>query len=636
MSWRSLAGVVLGLAAVTAPASLSAQSNPLSVSRVEPLDGTKIAVERVAASSSGAAQHWRLNLDVGVMNSGRRPFRLVEAQVCYPGAPVTCRTKTEPQRIVEGGKSIWVQAPEDRDLPFPVPLAVRVILKFVAVGAPGEAALIVNESLSEWRNRVPGGYLFPGKRTDLADGLYWTDGQNHVFGSDHRNSDSQRFAYDLVVRRWDGSEWTRWKGTSDKANSDSLVWGMPVYAMADGWVLRCYRTIDDNPRPGVKGTAGGNMYRIVHGNGEVALYAHFRKGSVPAELCPTEGKDFSQRAAPKVRAGQFLGRVGNSGHSSGPHLHVNIATTGQKGEQGVPLLFHNVRTRFAGASWDKSKPCNSKNPSFAVSSPPAAVSRWQLIEPLYPPGAPETARHGLPEACFQDVADQLAASGYRPFWFDGYEVGGKAFVNTVFRPGGGQWVMRHAQTAASYQSEISNWVSRGFEPTLVESYRVGDSLRYAFIAEKRGSAGFGAYHGRSAGDHQALANDYKAKGFSPVSVVVVSLKGKLYYTALWAKGVPGSWLLSSTLSSSEYQKWLKTNSKSGRRLVYVNAYHHDGAPQFSAVVRTGVSASYAARHELTAAAYQTEYEKWTGQGLRTQVVTGYRSGSSHRFAALWR
>jgi murein DD-endopeptidase MepM/ murein hydrolase activator NlpD len=123
---------------------------------------------------------------------------------------------------------------------------------------------------------------------------------------------------------------------------------MPVYAMADGWVLRCHRTIDDN-QAGRQGHRGRkHVSHRVHANGEVALYAHFRKGSVPAELCPTEGKDFSQRAAPKVRAGQFLGRVGNSGHSSGPHLHVNIATTGQKGEQGVPLLFRNVRTRFAG------------------------------------------------------------------------------------------------------------------------------------------------------------------------------------------------------------------------------------------------------------------------------------------------
>jgi predicted phosphoadenosine phosphosulfate sulfurtransferase len=53
-------------------------------------------------------------------------------------------------------------------------------------------------------------------------------------------------------------------------------------------------------------------------------------------------------------------------------------------------------------------------------------------------------------------------------------------------------------------------------------------------------------------------------------------------------------------------------------------------------VRSGVSTNYAARHDLTFDTYQREFETWTRKGLRTQVVTGYKSGSSHRFAALWR
>jgi hypothetical protein len=117
---------------------------------------------------------------------------------------------------------------------------------------------------------------------------------------------------------------------------------------------------------------------------------------------------------------------------------------------------------------------------------------------------------------------------------------------------------------------------------------------------------------------------------------VVSLKGRTYYTALWEKTGANGWLLSSTLDAPEYQRWLETNGKSNRHLVYANAYHHDGEPMFSAIVRSGVSTAYAARHDLDAAAFQREFETWVGQGRRTLVVTGYRSGSTHRFAALWR
>jgi len=633
--------LVAGAVTVLAPPTSSPAPEigaPLKVSRTEPLSGTKIAVERVAAANATDEQRWRLNFDIGVANSSRRAYRLVQAEICYPNAPVTCRKKSpSPQPTVAPGKSIWVQAPEDRDHPFPIAPAVRVVLEFEATDQSGETAVIVNKSLTEWKGAVAGGYLFPGRRSDLADGVYWTDGQNHVYGSNHRNSDSQRFGIDLVLRRWNGSAWTSLRpGTDGTANSDSLVWGMPVYAMADGWVLRCYRSLDDNPRPGVKTSGGGNSYRIVHATGEVALYAHLRKGSVPPGLCPKEGENFTQRRAPKVKAGQLIGRVGNSGQSDGPHLHVHLGTTGEEGEQGIPILFRNVRTRFAGETWAASKPCDTKNPSFAVSSPPAAISRRELIEPLYPAKAPELARHGLSEPCFQDVFDQAVASGYRPFWFDGYEVGGKAYVNAVFRPAGGDWVMRSSLSGPEYQSELTSWVGKGYVPTLVESYRLGSALRYAFIAEKRSHAGLSAYHGRTPSQHQALSNQAKSKGLSPVAVAVVSLRGKLYYTGLWEKRSIGVWRLSSQLSSGQYQAFLEENEKAGRRLVYVNAYHHGGKAMFSAIVSSKASKTYAARHELTAAAYQAEYVKWTRKGLRTQVVTGYRAGSSHRFAALWR
>jgi murein DD-endopeptidase MepM/ murein hydrolase activator NlpD len=638
---RRLAFVALAVAVVSPSSSTPAtgQTPPLTATFVAPLDGAKVAVERVAGFYAGDQQRWRLNMDIWVKNGARRTYRLVESEVCYTNAPVTCRSKTPPSTVtVAAGKSIVVQAPEDRDHPFPVAPVARVVLKFTATDGSGDTAVIVNRSLAEWRNRVAGGgYLFPGKRSDLPDGWYWTDGQNHVFGSNHRNSTSQRFAYDLVVRRWNGKEWTSYKqGKSGKANSDSLIWDLPVYAMADGWILRCNRTVAENSKPGVKGTGGGNSYRIVHANGEVMLYAHLRKDSIPEELCPTEGKDYTVRTAPRVRAGDFLGRVGNSGQSSGPHLHLHLGTTGQKGEQGVPILLRNARTRAAGESWNGWKPCDPKAPSFAVSSPPAAVSRRQLIEPLYPSGAPEAARHSLAEPCFQDVGDQLVASGYRPVWLDGYDVDGKAYVNTVFRPGGGSWVLRHNLSASAYQSELTAWLDKGYVPSLVESYRIGDSLRFAFLAEKRPNPGIGAYHGRSQADHQKLANDYKAQGFAPISVAVVSLKGKLYYTALWEKRSVGTWSMSSQLTAAGYQKFLEDNAKANRRLVYVNAYHHDGKPMFAAVVTSKASKSYAARHDLTTQGYQAEYEKWTRSGLRTQVVTGYRSGSSHRFAGLWR
>jgi hypothetical protein len=61
------------------------------------------------------------------------------------------------------------------------------------------------------------------------------------------------------------------------------------------------------------GSGGGNNLVIKHGNCAV-LYAHFRNGSVNPQL--------AYAGAPVAR-GQLLGKMGNSGSSSGPHTHIH-------------------------------------------------------------------------------------------------------------------------------------------------------------------------------------------------------------------------------------------------------------------------------------------------------------------------
>jgi murein DD-endopeptidase MepM/ murein hydrolase activator NlpD len=86
---------------------------------------------------------------------------------------------------------------------------------------------------------------------------------------------------------------------------------------------------------------GGNGLWVDHGNGEFALYAHFQKNSVPPSLCPKNGNIEANH--PVVKAGDQLGNAGNSGESSGPHLHFHVQDGPPATGQGVPTLFHGIR-----------------------------------------------------------------------------------------------------------------------------------------------------------------------------------------------------------------------------------------------------------------------------------------------------
>ncbi|MFN3445147.1 MAG: M23 family metallopeptidase [Bacteroidia bacterium] len=82
--------------------------------------------------------------------------------------------------------------------------------------------------------------------------------------------------------------------------------GTPIYATGNGRVV-----------PAPNGASGyGNHVVIDHGFGYKTLYAHMYKSKV--------------RMGERVKRGQLIGYVGNTGLSSGPHLHYEVIKNGNK------------------------------------------------------------------------------------------------------------------------------------------------------------------------------------------------------------------------------------------------------------------------------------------------------------------
>lgn len=235
------------------------------------------------------------------------------------------------------------------------------------------------ESIPVWEHSTPviGSYAYP--LTGLQPGEVFSQGQHHELDTNHRNSLSQRYAYDIGAARWDAGA-GKWVGTIEggedgldpegdeidgSKNLHSLVYGKQVVSMAAGRVIECYRDLPENPEPGVIDTnvtaiaGGGNMLWIVHESGEVALYAHMQPNTIPASTCPVNGPDYYDTNVVTVEAGDPLGLVGNSGSSSGPHLHVHVQvghTLLGSANEGLPQLFNGIEVL------DKGKAAVGPNP----------------------------------------------------------------------------------------------------------------------------------------------------------------------------------------------------------------------------------------------------------------------------------
>jgi hypothetical protein len=106
--------------------------------------------------------------------------------------------------------------------------------------------------------------------------------------------------------------------TDGKKLEDWLCYGADVLAVAPGTVVEVTRDLP-NQTPGVGPSElkvseiAGNHVLINLGRGRYAMYAHFAPDSVTVHV------------GDRVKTGDKLGLLGNSGNSTGPHLHFQIS-----------------------------------------------------------------------------------------------------------------------------------------------------------------------------------------------------------------------------------------------------------------------------------------------------------------------
>jgi murein DD-endopeptidase MepM/ murein hydrolase activator NlpD len=160
----------------------------------------------------------------------------------------------------------------------------------------------------------------------------------HDFNEAHKGEWSQHYAYDIIGL---GPNNEPDKNGGNK-NEDSYSWGREIIAPADGVVVFSRNDVPDNAAPGIlemktfmglpdpRNAVGGNNVIIDHGNGEFSFLAHMQFGSVRV------------KQGDKVKQGDVVGLLGNSGNSDGPHLHYHLmAGPAIFRSDGLPSSFEN-------------------------------------------------------------------------------------------------------------------------------------------------------------------------------------------------------------------------------------------------------------------------------------------------------
>jgi Peptidase family M23 len=151
----------------------------------------------------------------------------------------------------------------------------------------------------------------------------------------HNHHPEQRYAYDLGMRKDLGGRHSTFEGDPEK-NESFFDWHQPFHAVADGTVIEVVDNVPDNfgrtENPANR-TRTNSRIVVEHPGKKYSLYVHVSRGTAAVKV------------GAKVKAGQLLGRVGNAGQSSEPHLHFQFSELDPTGRQrALPVRFIGLKT----------------------------------------------------------------------------------------------------------------------------------------------------------------------------------------------------------------------------------------------------------------------------------------------------
>ena len=124
--------------------------------------------------------------------------------------------------------------------------------------------------------------------------------------------------------------------TDGKKPEDWIGYGAEITAAAPGTVVEVMRDLPNvtpgkNPEGLTIAQIAGNRVIIDMGSGHYAMYAHLALGSIQLHI-----SDY-------VRQGQKLGLLGNTGNSSGPHLHFQVMDRPSSlDDTSLPFVFDHM------------------------------------------------------------------------------------------------------------------------------------------------------------------------------------------------------------------------------------------------------------------------------------------------------
>ncbi|MCG6901833.1 MAG: hypothetical protein LJE68_04045 [Rhodobacter sp.] len=118
-------------------------------------------------------------------------------------------------------------------------------------------------------------------------------------------------------------------------------------------------------------------------------------------------------------------------------------------------------------------------------------------------------------------------------------------------------------------------------------------------------------------------------------LAVAGLAGLLLSTFVSGPASAQAWAARHGMTGAQYQAEFNKYTGQGYRLTDVSGYSVNGTAYYAAIWQKTGGPAWVARHGMTSSKYQAAFNQYTGMGFAPALVDGYDLGATSYFAAIW-
>jgi CubicO group peptidase (beta-lactamase class C family) len=251
------------------------------------------------------------------------------------------------------------------------------------------------------------------------------------------------------------------------------------------------------------------------------------------------------------------------------------------------------------------------------------------------------AYHGVSASTHQANFDRLSKAGNRMISLSVYGDPSNAQYAAVWvKRAGSPWVATHGLNFNQYQNFFDTWTKKGYVPTLISATGTPSNAIFAAVFEQGIKGAWFTSHGytsgseNNAGTFQNANKSARSQQMILKSFAIYGTNSDRRYAAIYHAN-PGftKWHVYTSDTAASYQ----TNFNAEISLPNYRAASValSGDQMYCSLFKDDMVGEWSARHGITAAEYQAEFDKQVNNGFYPISVQGGGSGGNTRYAVIF-